>query len=177
LLTRLRDTPVRRLDAVGAVLVLIVLVAALVYLETPPEQVAGAVRVIDGDTIKVAGHTVRLAGMDAPELAQTCLAGGQTLACGLLSRAKLAALVTGATTTCRIVGHDRYRRDLGRCDVAGRDIGATLVSEGLAVAYGAYAREEGEARDARRGLWAGTFERPADWRKAHPRGGPGDILP
>jgi endonuclease YncB( thermonuclease family) len=39
----------------------------------------------------------------------------------------------------------------------------------MAVAYGDYHGEEQEARLARRGLWAGGFEPPADWRRRNPR--------
>ena len=53
-----------------------------------------------------------------------------------------------------------------------------MVSAGWAVAYGAYDLEERRARAAGAGAWAGTFERPADWRGTH--GGrvesPHDIL-
>ena len=34
---------------------------------------------------------------------------------------------------------------------------------------GRYAAAEREARDAKRGLWRGTFEQPAAWRKQYPR--------
>ncbi|QLP98364.1 MAG: hypothetical protein HZY79_14655 [Rhodoblastus sp.] len=43
-----------------------------------------------------------------------------------------------------------------------------MVRAGAAVAYGAYEREEAEARDARRGVWSSRFDRPQDWRAAHP---------
>jgi hypothetical protein len=33
------------------------------------------------------------------------------------------------------------------------------------VAYGRYDEAEQKARQARRGLWAGDFERPQDWRR------------
>ena len=36
------------------------------------------------------------------------------------------------------------------------------------IAYGGYEREEAEARDAKRGVWSSRFERPQDWRAAHP---------
>ena len=32
-----------------------------------------------------------------------------------------------------------------------------------------YAAAEAEARGAKRGIWRGTFERPSEWRQAHPR--------
>jgi endonuclease YncB( thermonuclease family) len=47
-----------------------------------------------------------------------------------------------------------------------------MVRSGWAVDFrryskGAYADEEAQARAARRGLWAGEFEVPAQWRKTH----------
>src|SRR5687767_8406773 len=46
-------------------------------------DLAGPVRVIDGDTLDVGGTRVRLHGVDAPESAQMCLDGeGQGWACG-----------------------------------------------------------------------------------------------
>ena len=65
---------------------------------------------------------------------------------------------------------DRYGRDLAACAVDSRDINAELVRDGSALAYGKYEAEEAQAKGARRGLWAGTFERPSDWRRRHPRG-------
>jgi hypothetical protein len=54
------------------------------------------------------------------------------------------------------------------------DIGEAMVREGLAInlsgfGEGRYADAESEARAARRGIWRGSFEPPADWRKQHPR--------
>ena len=40
-------------------------------------DISGRARVIDGDTIEVSGSRIRLHGIDAPESAQTCLAGGK----------------------------------------------------------------------------------------------------
>jgi endonuclease YncB( thermonuclease family) len=40
------------------------------------------------------------------------------------------------------------------------------VRRGHAVAYRRYEREEAAARREALALWAGTFERPSEWRKA-----------
>ena len=51
--------------------------------------------------------------------------------------------------------------------------GEELVRQGYAISYGGlsnpYHDAETEAKDAKRGIWRGTFEQPSDWRKAHPR--------
>ena len=39
---------------------------------TPPPVASPHVRVIDGDTLHVDGKKIRLTGIDAPELHQTC---------------------------------------------------------------------------------------------------------
>ena len=49
-----------------------------------------------------------------------------------------------------------------------------MVREGYAIDLGrktgfAYAGVESEARAAGRGIWAGTFQRPGEWRESHPR--------
>lgn len=134
----------------------------------PPETVEGPARITDGDTLHVDGRTIRLRGVDAPERAQSCTGpDGAAYACGERARGALGALVEGRTVACRIRGRDRYRRWLGRCRAGDEDVGERLVRDGLAVAYRdpAYAEAEAEARRARRGLWAGTFEEPEQWRR------------
>lgn len=72
---------------------------------------------------------------------------------------------------CSLRGVDKYRRRLATCRMPSGDLGADMVRQGFAVAYGDYAREEAEAQAARRGIWSGPFDRPQDWRKAHrPKG-------
>jgi endonuclease YncB( thermonuclease family) len=139
-------------------------------------SVVGAhVRVIDGDSLHLDGERIRLTGIDAPELRQRCRdESGREWTCGRAAKARLASLVSSGTVACAARGQDRYGRTLAVCsagDVA--DVGEVLVREGYAVDYGGfssgYPAAEREARDARRGLWRGTFERPQDWRRRHPR--------
>jgi endonuclease YncB( thermonuclease family) len=50
-----------------------------------------------------------------------------------------------------------------------------MVRDGYAVVLGFgrsdYQELQDEAEAAKRGIWRGSFERPADWRAANPRGG------
>ena len=45
-------------------------------------DIAGTASVIDGDTIEIHGQRIRFHGIDAPESAQTCVAGGEVWRCG-----------------------------------------------------------------------------------------------
>jgi endonuclease YncB( thermonuclease family) len=131
------------------------------------------VTVVDGDSLRAGKENIRLIGIDALELHQTCRdARGGDWACGREAKARLAALVSGGNVACTERGRDRYGRTLAVCQADGiADLGAALVREGHAVDYGGYADAEREARQARRGLWDGSFERPQDWRRRHPRSG------
>jgi endonuclease YncB( thermonuclease family) len=134
-------------------------------------DVAGPLRVIDGDTFDVAGTRIRLHGVDAPETAQTCLdEEGADWACGRWSLEEARAAWDGQEVACEVLDTDRYGRSVSRCAVGGQDLGAALVSQGMAVAYVAYSEdylpEQERAHAARLGLWRGSFDMPWDWRAA-----------
>lgn len=151
-----------------AILGLLALVAA--RLDPPPPPVSGQARASDGDSFRLGEDRVRLLGLDAPELAQTCAgADGAQWACGRAARDRMAGLLASGTVDCVPEDKDQYDRLLARCTVRGKDLGATLVAEGLAVSSGDYWREEQAARTTELGIWAGGFERPRDWRDDHPR--------
>ena len=124
---------------------------------------------IDGDSLRVDGIEIRLKGVDAPEMRQTCFRAGRPYGCGEQARRALEAKITGRPLACRIEGRDRYRRSLARCRLDGEDLGAWLVREGLAVGYRDYESEEAAARARGVGIWAGEFQNPGAWRQAHPR--------
>jgi endonuclease YncB( thermonuclease family) len=130
---------------------------------------AGAVIVNDGDSLTLGTERIRLRGIDAPELAQTCEKDGAAYACGRRSRETLAQLVGGKAVSCTGSEHDRFGRLLGVCTAGGVDLNQTQVATGWAIAYGGYFEEEKQARLKRLGIWAGSFERPRDWRDSHGR--------
>jgi endonuclease YncB( thermonuclease family) len=149
---------------------LILLAAAALFVQwfnrpaTGP-AVSGTAHVIDGDSLRVSGRELRLKGVDAPEGRQTCQRDGREWPCGEAAADRLRALTTRRTTVCEVVETDRFDRGLAYCKVDGEDINAKLVSDGMAVNFGSYTREEADARSARRGLWSGTFEKPQEWRR------------
>lgn len=132
-------------------------------------ETTGVARVIDGDSLRIDATEIRLRGIDAPELDQTCTQARRDAPCGREARAALRRLVEGRVITCLSNERDRFGRLLARCRVLGTDVNAAMVRQGHAVASGAYAGEEAEAREAYAGVWSGTFERPSDWRRRHPR--------
>ncbi|MCH9764820.1 MAG: thermonuclease family protein [Alphaproteobacteria bacterium] len=129
-------------------------------------EASGRAQLVDGDSLHLSGYEVRMVGIDAPEGQQNCQKDGKTWACGREARRALERLIAGRKILCRFEGRDKHRRMLGTCEVAGRNLNQAMVEAGFAVAFGRrYVREEDAAKSARRGLWAGTFERPQDWRR------------
>ena len=125
---------------------------------------SGRARVIDGDTIEVAGGRVRLHGVDAPESEQSCRAGGGRWPCGQRATQALSGQIDGRTVACEHRDQDRYGRIVAVCRRGGRDVNGWLVGEGWALAYRRYSRayvdEESAARAARKGVWRGEFVAP-----------------
>lgn len=53
------------------------------------------------------------------------------------------------------------------CVAGGVELNRAMVEAGWAVSYGGYRAAEDVARREGRGLWAGAFERPQEWRRVH----------
>jgi endonuclease YncB( thermonuclease family) len=137
---------------------------------------AASVSAADGDSFRMDGQRYRLQDIDAPELHQTCKdAAGREWSCGRQARDELRKLLNQGALNCQRVTRDRFGRFVATCNVAGRDVGETMVRNGWATAYkgrgfsSRYVSAETEARSAKRGMWAGSFEAPRQWRQGHPR--------
>lgn len=146
------------------------------------------VEVIDGDTFDLRldfdrdgggkGVRIRLAEIDAPELAQPY---------GAESRAALRALIGEQQVRVTVVDTDRYGRTVGQVRTGALHVNAEMVRRGHAWAYTRYAEtldiiaDEQAARRAGVGLWALPLDQrepPWEWRRGHrgtPRSSPQDC--
>ena len=148
--------------------------AALILLGGPAmavEPIVGRASVTDGDTVVIRGTRIRLHGIDAPESAQLCQdAAGKSYRCGQTAALALADRIGQANISCEPRDTDRYGRTVAVCRKGEEDLNAWMVSQGYATAYQRYSRDyvgvETTARALKRGLWAGTFDPPSDWRRA-----------
>lgn len=166
---------------IGYGLLLLAMLAAWAWLEwrerSPAPQAieTGAARAMDGDSFRMGNRTIRLAGIDAPELRQTCrTAAGGEWPCGREAREALARLIAAGGLQCQQRATDRYRRALAHCRTGAGDVAEAMVRAGLALGardprFEEYPAAMAEAREARRGLWQGQHQHPAEWREAHPR--------
>jgi endonuclease YncB( thermonuclease family) len=133
-------------------------------------SITGVAKVVDGDTIDVGVVRVRLEGIDAPEVGQTCTRGlAGTWPCGTAATNALAARVEGKQVECERRGVDKYGRVLGVCFVAKQDVNAWMVRHGHAWAFikysASYVNEEAQARAERIGIWQGEATPAWEYRQ------------
>ena len=149
-----------------------ILVAAVVSLGFAPldaAEVAGRPRIVDGDTIAFGAEVIRLHGIDAPEKGQNCRdASGGDYRCGEEATKALADLIGGGDILCSGGERGHYGRLIAICRRGDLEINRAMVASGWALArYSSdYAAEERDASQAHRGLWAGSFQAPREFRRA-----------
>lgn len=127
-----------------------------------------------GDSLRIAGTFIRLAGIEAPERNQDCRRpGNKRWRCGLSAAQALARLVRGRPVTCHITSNGTKGLVTkgpaqGTCYANGTDLAIPLISRGHVFAESssqpAYSNLEGKARAASLGLWSGQSERPSAYR-------------
>ncbi len=139
------------------------------------EVIEGKAYVRDGDTLTIGEKKVRMQGIDAPELYQTCEKNQQSYPCGRQAKQELKQLTDGMEVRCEIAEYDKYQRALGHCFVGEINLNSEMVRTGHSLAYTHYSKrylpQEKEARVKRVGMHAGTYVTPWQWRRTHPRSG------
>ena len=132
------------------------LLSSLLALPAPGQTVT------DGDTIRFNGRAVRLWGIDAAELHQSCADGW---AAGRLAREHLARLMRDRSITCEPRTTDRYGRVVALCRADGEDLSAAMVGACMAWAFMRYSRDyvAQEEAAASRGLGVHGHECERPW--------------
>lgn len=153
-----------------ALLILFLILPTLSLANDWPQHLYGQpTRIVDGDTIHLDGHKIRLLGIDTPEMKQYCDdRNGVAWPCGQRARDMLAGIIdAGGAVSCLITGRDRYKRLLGRCFTGTLDLQHALISAGFGVAEYVpdYLQAENHAKSRKLGMWSGTFQRPRDFRR------------
>lgn len=138
-------------------------------------DIAGPARAIDGETLEIGGKRVRLFGIGAPDPRQDCTrSDGGRWRCGQEARTGLSQILhAGNAVRCSPRVEDDKGQVLAVCfDGQGVDLAARQVIGGHALALRGisldYVDQESIARAARRGMWAGDFERPWEWKRNNP---------
>tara|TARA_B100000029_G_C16946774_1_gene730949 strand:- start:45 stop:560 length:516 start_codon:yes stop_codon:yes gene_type:complete len=137
-------------------------------------------RVIDGDSISINKESIRLHGIDAPEIKQICKKKNNTpYMCGVIAKDTLknfiereSSGITRKKVYCYYSERDRYKRIIGKCYV-GKDsefnLNHAMVFTGQAVAYIKYSKDYIEAQNRAKkmgiGIWQGEFILPEEWRR------------
>jgi endonuclease YncB( thermonuclease family) len=143
------------------------LLVVLIPFPALAETWTGSPKVIDGDSLVVAGQEMRLHNIDAFEKEQLCTRDGEQYPCGLDATLALIGLIQAREVACEGQIRDRYGRVLAKCRIGDLDLGSAMVRSGWALAAwrAEYRPDEQYAREARLGAWVGTFQRPKEWRK------------
>jgi len=160
------------------------LLGLLFFIRTVSAASYHVLRVIDGDTLVasdgVIEFKVRIAGLDAPEMAQDY---------GPLAKTFLSHLIDDKKITVQPLssGLDRYNRVLAHVFLKKDDVALLLIKEGLAYYYRPactdyadnnsgydfdpkpYVAAEQTAQKQKLGVWSGPKQQlPCDYRKLHP---------
>lgn len=144
----------------------------LLFLTRPTDamaggEIVGVPEIISGDELVVAGTLVRLAEIDAPDLAQRCVLGKKLYNCGEIARAALLDLTAGAKVHCKAVDRKPQGHWRGWCYAEGYNLSEGMVYTGWALAEpdatALYAHKQAEAERKNHGLWRGRFVAPWDW--------------
>lgn len=167
----------RRIRRVSLVLLALTMVSfptllAFAQSSTIGPKIEGRPRIVDGDTLEIGIHRVRLHGIDAPEADQHCERNGTPWRCGMEATYAMAALIETHWVTCDPRQRDAAGNVIGVCRMGGpkgHDVSREIVRQGWALALrpegDLYIAAEREAKAAKVGLWSGSFVAPWEWRR------------
>ena len=118
-------------------------------LAAPPTQVA----VVDGGTLRLGEHVVRLSGVKPPARGTVCATG---MDCAAAAMDALAAMVRELPVACQVTGKDALGRPFAVCEASGTELNWAVIAAGWARAddrQPTLRQAEAAARAQHRGVW------------------------
>ena len=91
--------------------------------------------VVDGDTVSLAGQSIRLVGFDTPETYRAECASERRLGDAATDRLRDLLARASSAQLAYLPRRDQYGRDLARLMLDGRDVADVMVGEGFAGRY------------------------------------------
>lgn len=133
----------------------------------PGPAIVGAARVVDGDTVRIGSVRIRIQGIDAPEMDDSCRrADGSHWDCGAWATEVARERFGGRRLVCHDLGERSYDRVVARCMDGEEDFAAVMLDKGAARACERFALRhphsqeymslEDRAAAAGRGIFDGT---------------------
>ena len=132
--------------------------------------IIGAIQVIDGETLEIQNQRIKLWGVDAPELNQTCKNGQDAgYDCGKEAASALSQWLTELQPVrCEPRGNDNSGNTIAICYTStGDDIAGWMVRNGYAIDWpkysnGFYGVSEKQAQSNKSGIW--QHNEAAPWK-------------
>lgn len=123
--------------------------------------IVGSITVVDGETLEIQNQSIKLWGVDAPDLDQICHDGqGVAYNCGKEAASALSRwLAELQPVQCEPRGNDNAGNVVAICYTStGDDIAGWMVRNGYAIDWpkysnGFYAVPQNEAQQAKNGIW------------------------
>jgi len=148
----------------GAFLIRGALIAMLAAPAMAAEEIRGEANVVSGSEIVIGKKTVRLFGISAPGLKETCEVNEATIKCGIVAWAELIKLADGQQVSCdreelpaEAPAADKSA-EFGTCYIGETDLNEAMVRSGWANAVPEhterYEVDEADAKESGRGLWS-----------------------
>ena len=135
-------------------------------------KVEGFAKSLSGDSLRVKGVGIKLSGIEAPELLQSCpVSSGGTWECGYAALRALRRITGRHTVSCELGRALDSGLKTATCRIGSKDIAAELVRQGYAFAskgfFSSYASLEKKARMQKLGIWRGKAVRPKAFRERY----------
>ena len=160
------------------IILLIIIIITLMYeIKNSKSTISDTIIITDGDTIRINEKRIRLWGIDAPELKQTCFLQKENITwpCGKKAKEALIKFINNKIPKCTTINKDYYNRTVASCKIITDDnkelnLSSQMVRNGWAFDYtryshGQYTYEQKKAEKEQKGLWTSNFEFPWEWRK------------